>query len=142
MPKQQVTLNCNVRPVPCESIQAVNTEIGALKQHQDPAADRAAEENKEIARILDPTGAGNTSNVLDDEEGYIFTQELLVPDVTEEEILAIVDAAGLVEEVNEEVKNDREVIKEKHKKQGGNNRNNNNNAMVKIIEVVRLSSRV
>ncbi|KAK1972414.1 hypothetical protein LY78DRAFT_698573 [Colletotrichum sublineola] len=91
---------------------AENPEIAALSQHQDPASDGAAEENKaitlELARQLasigadpqlalqsgtfepgdvnDETGAGNTCDVADDAEGCIFTQNLLVEDATADEI--------------------------------------------------------
>lgn len=41
--------------------------------------------------IGDPTAAGNTCDDANDPEGCIFTQNLLVPDATEEEIL---DAVG------------------------------------------------
>lgn len=70
----------------CTSVQAVNPEIAALTQHQDPASDGAAEFNKQVAldlavqianiggdpqaaidsgtfapgEIGDPTAAGNT----------------------------------------------------------------------------------
>ncbi|KAF2676611.1 hypothetical protein K458DRAFT_321647 [Lentithecium fluviatile CBS 122367] len=108
--------------VPCESIQAVNPEIAALQQHQDPASDGAAELNKQIATELavqiasiggdptlaneastfapgeigDPTGAGNTCDDENDDAGCINTLGLRVDDLTEDEILAAVggDAAG------------------------------------------------
>ncbi|KAK2806744.1 hypothetical protein FQN50_005742 [Emmonsiellopsis sp. PD_5] len=105
----------------CTSVEAVNPEIAALTQHQDPASEGAAELNKQIALDLavqiasiggdpllaidsgtfepgdvnDPTGAGNTCDVEGDEEGCIFSQNLLVPDVTEEEINAAIAEAGL-----------------------------------------------
>ncbi|CZT11247.1 related to cell wall mannoprotein [Rhynchosporium graminicola] len=95
---------------------AVNPEIQALTQHQDPASENAAADNKalvltlakEIAtlggdpldallsgtfapgKIGDPTAAGNTCDVADDAEGCIFTQKLLVNDATEAEIQAAV----------------------------------------------------
>ncbi|KAK2777659.1 hypothetical protein FQN53_002107 [Emmonsiellopsis sp. PD_33] len=104
----------------CTSVEAVNPEIAALTQHQDPASEGAAELNKQIALDLavqiasiggdpllaidsgtfepgdvnDPTGAGNTCDVEGDEEGCIFSQNLLVPDVTEEEINAAIAEAG------------------------------------------------
>lgn len=40
--------------------------------------------------LNDPTARGNGCNEIDDPEGCIFTQNLLVPDATEEEILAAV----------------------------------------------------
>ncbi|KAI4914684.1 hypothetical protein J4E90_004715 [Alternaria incomplexa] len=102
--------------VPCESIQAVNPEIAALQQHQDPASDGAAELNKGIAEELarqiaavggdplmaneastfapgeigDPTGAGNTCDDENDDAGCINTQNLRVDDLTEDEIAAAV----------------------------------------------------
>ncbi|KAF8644535.1 hypothetical protein AX16_008411 [Volvariella volvacea WC 439] len=102
--------------VPCTSIQAVNPEIAALQQHQDPASNNAAAINKditlELARqiaavggnpvdailsgtfapgdINDPTGRGNSCDDLDDPVGCIFTKNLLVPDATEDEIQAAV----------------------------------------------------
>ncbi|KAK1658955.1 hypothetical protein BDP55DRAFT_563919 [Colletotrichum godetiae] len=97
---------------------AANPEIAALSQHQDPASDGAAEENKaitlELAKQLsaigadpqlaldsgtfepgdvnDNTGAGNTCDDADDAEGCIFSQNLIVKDATPEEIDAA--AAG------------------------------------------------
>jgi hypothetical protein len=96
---------------------AVNPEIAVLSQHQDPASPNAASINKQIAlnlavqiskiggnaqdaiksgtfapgKIGDPTAKGNTCDVADDPIGCIFTQNLLVPDVTSDEI----DAAYL-----------------------------------------------
>ncbi|KAH6696755.1 hypothetical protein DL95DRAFT_189434 [Leptodontidium sp. 2 PMI_412] len=95
---------------------AVNAEIQALTQHQDPASENAAADNKalvlrlaqEIAaiggnpldallsgtfapgQIGDPTAAGNTCDDANDAEGCIFTQNLLVNDATEAEIQAAV----------------------------------------------------
>ncbi|KAG8931894.1 hypothetical protein FRC02_001979 [Tulasnella sp. 418] len=110
-----------VKSVLCTAIPATNPEIAALSQHQDPASEGAAETNKaitlELARqiaavggdplqaldagtfapgdVNDPTGKGNSCNVLEDPEGCIFTQNLLVPDATEDEILAAVgEVAG------------------------------------------------
>ncbi|RFU31021.1 hypothetical protein B7463_g5303, partial [Scytalidium lignicola] len=102
--------------VACTSITAVNPEIAAISQHQDPASANAAAINKaivlELAKQLasiganpldalksgtfapgdvnDPTGAGNTCDVADDEEGCIFSQNLLVEDATADEINAAV----------------------------------------------------
>ncbi|KAF2972927.1 hypothetical protein GQX73_g577 [Xylaria multiplex] len=99
---------------------AVNPEIDALQQHQDPASDGAAALNKEITlelaiqlaaigadpqlalkagtfapgEIGDPTGAGNTCDNDDDPVGCIFTQNLLVEDASAQEIDAAVAAAG------------------------------------------------
>jgi hypothetical protein len=96
---------------------AVNPEIAVLSQHQDPASPNAASINKQIALTLavqiskiggnaqdaiksgtfapgtigDPTAKGNTCDVENDPIGCIFTQNLLVPDVTADEI----DAAFL-----------------------------------------------
>ncbi|KAL5330359.1 hypothetical protein ACEPPN_003886 [Leptodophora sp. 'Broadleaf-Isolate-01'] len=67
---------------------AVNAEIQALTQHQDPASENAAADNK--ALIGDPTAAGNTCDDANDAEGCIFTQNLLVNDATEAEIQAAV----------------------------------------------------
>jgi hypothetical protein len=100
----------------CTSIKAKNPEIAALTQHQDPASDNAAATNKalvlELAKqiasiggnaqdallsgtfapgqIGDPTGAGNTCNTVDDVEGCIFSQNLIVDDATADEIDAAV----------------------------------------------------
>jgi len=99
----------------CTSIQAKNPEIAALKQHQDPASDGAAATNKAITlelakqiksvggdpldaiksgtfspgHIGDPTAKGNTCDDENDAQGCIFTLNLLVPDATEAEILAV-----------------------------------------------------
>ena len=104
---------------PCTSITAVNPEIAALQQHQDPASDNAAATNKQITltlavqiasiggdpttalqsgtfapgKIGDPTAAGNTCDDANDPVGCIFTQNLLVEDATVDEINAAV-AAG------------------------------------------------
>ncbi len=93
---------------------AVNPEIAALSQHQDPASPNAASINKGIAlelaiqiakiggnpldaiksgtfapgKLGDPTAKGNTCDDSNDATGCIFTQGLLVPDVTEQEINA------------------------------------------------------
>ena len=101
---------------PCQSIKAVNPEIAALQQHQDPASDGAQALNKQIAEELarqiasvggdpsmaneastfapgeigDPTGAGNTCDVDTDDAGCINTQNLRVDDLTEDEITAAV----------------------------------------------------
>lgn len=44
-------------------------------------------------QIGDPTGAGNTCDVANDPVGCIFTQNLLVPDATADEIDAVSDFA-------------------------------------------------
>jgi len=101
---------------PCTSIQAVNPEIAAIQQHQDPASDGAAATNKAITLELakqiaavggdplealnsgtfapgdvnDPTAAGNTCDDANDPKGCIFTQNLIVFDATEDEISAAV----------------------------------------------------
>ncbi|EIW70269.1 hypothetical protein TREMEDRAFT_29844, partial [Tremella mesenterica DSM 1558] len=93
----------------------------AITQHQDPASANAAATNKQIVLELakqiasiggnpqdaiksgtfapgvigDPTGAGKTCDVANDPTGCIFTQNLLVPDATPDEIDAAVSAAGL-----------------------------------------------
>jgi len=100
----------------CTSITAVNPEIAALSQHQDPASDNAAAVNKAIVLELakqiasvggdpqdalksgtfapgtigDPTAKGNTCDVATDATGCIFTQNLLVDDATANEINAAV----------------------------------------------------
>ncbi|EIM81608.1 uncharacterized protein STEHIDRAFT_66245 [Stereum hirsutum FP-91666 SS1] len=92
----------------CTSVTAVNPEIAALSQHQDPAADGATANNKAVTLALaqqiaavggdptlalesgtfapgtigDPTAAGNTCDDANDTEGCIFSQNLLVDDVT------------------------------------------------------------
>lgn len=104
----------------CTSLAAANPEIAALSQHQDPASPNAASTNKAIALELavqiasiggdpavalqsgtfapgtlgDPTGAGNTCDTLDDPEGCIFTEGLLVEDATTDEIAAAVEAGS------------------------------------------------
>jgi len=101
----------------CTSLTAVNPEIAAISQHQDPASTGAAANNKAVVLALaqqiaavggdpqdalqsgtfapgqigDPTGAGNTCDVEGDVPGCIFTQNLLVDDATADEITA---AAG------------------------------------------------
>ncbi|THH20544.1 hypothetical protein EW146_g821 [Bondarzewia mesenterica] len=100
----------------CTSIQAVNPEIAAIQQHQDPASTNAAATNKAIVLELatqivsiggdpqlalqsgtfapgdinDTTGKGNTCDDANDVEGCIFTQNLLVDDATADEINAAV----------------------------------------------------
>jgi len=100
----------------CTSITAVNPEIAAVQQHQDPASPNAAAVNKGIVlelakqiasvggdpqdalksgtfapgQIGDPTAKGNTCDVTTDPVGCIFTQNLLVPDATADEIDAAV----------------------------------------------------
>ncbi|KAK3319701.1 hypothetical protein B0T19DRAFT_404269 [Cercophora scortea] len=95
---------------------AVNPEIAALTQHQDPASANAASINKgivlELAKQLaavgadpllaletgtfapgstsDNTGRGNACDTQNDDPGCIFSQNLLVLDATPEEIAAAV----------------------------------------------------
>ncbi|KAI0755128.1 hypothetical protein C8Q80DRAFT_412493 [Daedaleopsis nitida] len=95
---------------------AKNPEIAAITQHQDPASDGAAAANKAIVLELakqiasiggdplealksgtfapgdknDSTGRGNSCDDANDANGCIFTQNLLVPDATEDEINAAV----------------------------------------------------
>jgi len=102
--------------VACTAITAVNPEIAAISQHQDPASPNAAATNKavvlELAKQIaavggdpqlalktgtfapgstsDTTGKGNTCDVDEDDEGCIFTQNLLVEDATAAEISAAV----------------------------------------------------
>ncbi|KIW32208.1 uncharacterized protein PV07_03768 [Cladophialophora immunda] len=106
--------------VPCTAIQAVNPEIAAISQHQDPASDNAATVNKDIALALavqianiggnpldalqsgtfapgtigDPTAKGNSCDDQNDPVGCIFTQNLLVEDATEDEVNAAVAASA------------------------------------------------
>lgn len=106
---------------PCTSITAVNPEIAAIQQHQDPASPNAAAINKAIVLELakqivavggdaldalksgtfaagnlgDPTGKGNTCDDANDAEGCIFTQNLLVPDASDAEISAAVAGATI-----------------------------------------------
>ncbi|KAF6805129.1 hypothetical protein CSOJ01_09696 [Colletotrichum sojae] len=114
------TGSVGLKSVICDET-AANPEIAALSQHQDPASEGAAEENKaitlELARQLaavgadpllalesgtfepgdlnDATGAGNTCDDIDDPVGCIFTKGLLVEDATPEEIqAAVADVAG------------------------------------------------
>ncbi|TFK74771.1 hypothetical protein BDN72DRAFT_759071 [Pluteus cervinus] len=102
--------------VPCTSIKAVNPEIAAIQQHQDPASENAASINKGIALELakqiasvggdpndalksgtfapgnlnDNTGKGNTCDDANDAAGCIFSQNLLVDDASDAEIQAAV----------------------------------------------------
>ncbi|KAK4687273.1 hypothetical protein P7C73_g2829, partial [Tremellales sp. Uapishka_1] len=95
---------------------AVNPEIAAISQHQDPASTGAAATNKAITLALasqiasiggdpqtalksgtfapgtigDTTGAGNTCDDANDATGCIFTQNKLVEDATAAEISAAV----------------------------------------------------
>ncbi|KAM0165774.1 hypothetical protein ACHAQE_002107 [Botrytis cinerea] len=95
---------------------AVNPEIQAVQQHQDPASPNAAATNKAIVLSLakqlaaigadpqeallsgtfapgtigDTTGAGNTCDDEADSPGCIFTKNLIVNDATAEEITAAV----------------------------------------------------
>ena len=102
--------------VSCTSIQAVNPEIAAIQQHQDPASTGAAATNKAITLELakqiasiggtatdalksgtfapgnldDDTGKGNSCDDANDPVGCIFSQSLLVEDATVDEINAAV----------------------------------------------------
>lgn len=95
---------------------AVNPEIAALSQHQDPASTNAASINKGITLALakqlaaigadpllalesgtfapgnlnDATAKGNTCDTADDEPGCILSQRLLVLDASEAEISSAV----------------------------------------------------
>lgn len=106
--------------VPCTSIQAVNPEIAALQQHQDPASKGAQALNKQIAKELarqiasvggdptlaneastfapgqvgDPTAKGNTCDDDQDDNGCINTLGLRVDDLTAAEIAAAVRGTG------------------------------------------------
>ncbi|EJT96629.1 hypothetical protein DACRYDRAFT_60198 [Dacryopinax primogenitus] len=100
----------------CTTLTAVNPEIAAISQHQDPASPNAASTNKAIVLVLaqqiasvggnpqdalksgtfapgqigDPTAKGNTCDDANDPNGCIFTQNLLVDDATAAEIDAAV----------------------------------------------------
>lgn len=100
----------------CTSLTAVNPEIAAIQQHQDPASSGAAATNKAVVLALaqqiaavggdpqdalksgtfapgstsDSTGKGNTCDDANDATGCIFTQNLLVEDATADEINAAV----------------------------------------------------
>jgi hypothetical protein len=104
----------------CTSITAVNPEIAAISQHQDPASTGAAATNKAIVLELakqinavggnpqdalksgtfapgnlnDNTGKGNTCDTQNDPLGCIFSQNLLVDDATAAEITAAVGGAA------------------------------------------------
>jgi len=113
----------------CTSIKAVNPEIAALQQHQDPAGEGAQDLNKQIALELakqiasiggnpldaiksgtfapgqlgDPTAKGNTCDEANDPNGCINTQNLLVADVNEADIQAAV--AGVANAASQLVNN-------------------------------------
>ncbi|KAJ4303696.1 hypothetical protein N0V90_002597 [Kalmusia sp. IMI 367209] len=119
-PWERNTGSVGLASVPCESIQAVNPEIAALQQHQDPASEGAAELNKQIALELakqigaiggdptlaneastfapgqegDPTGAGNTCDDDQDDLGCINSLGLRVDDLSEDEALAAAGGAA------------------------------------------------
>jgi hypothetical protein len=102
--------------VACTAIKAVNPEIAAISQHQDPASAGAAATNKAITLALakqiasiggnpqtalksgtfkagstsDNTGKGNTCDDANDKVGCIISQNLLVEDATAAEIDAAV----------------------------------------------------
>ena len=106
--------------VACTAIKAVNPEIAAIAQHQDPASQGAAQINKNIAlnlamqihcvggdptlalqsgtfapgQVGDPTAKGNSCDDQNDAEGCIFTQNLLVEDATADEVQAAVAGAS------------------------------------------------
>ncbi|TGO53928.1 hypothetical protein BCON_0115g00110 [Botryotinia convoluta] len=109
------TASVGVASVICNET-AVNPEIQAVQQHQDPASPNAAATNKAIVLSLakqlasigadpqeallsgtfapgtigDPTAAGNTCDDEADSPGCIFTQNLIVDDATADEITAAV----------------------------------------------------
>ncbi|KAK4200969.1 hypothetical protein QBC40DRAFT_199216 [Triangularia verruculosa] len=116
---------CNETPV--------NTELLNINQHQDPASAEAvnnAEVELEVAKALfsigadplialqsgtfapgeigDPTAAGNTCNDENDAIGCIISQNLLVPAVSEADILAAVGG----QEVCEPVVDDEPAVEE------------------------------
>lgn len=109
------TASVGVASVICNET-AVNPEIQAVQQHQDPASPNAAATNKAIVLSLakqlasigadpqeallsgtfapgtigDPTAAGNTCDDEADSPGCIFTKSLIVNDATADEITAAV----------------------------------------------------
>ncbi|ESZ92724.1 hypothetical protein SBOR_6889 [Sclerotinia borealis F-4128] len=109
------TASVGVASVICNET-AVNTEIQAVKQHQDPASPNAAATNKAVVLSLakqlsaigadpqeallsgtfapgtvgDTTGAGNSCDTEADSPGCIFSQNLIVDDATAAEITAAV----------------------------------------------------
>ncbi|TGO33346.1 hypothetical protein BHYA_0251g00130 [Botrytis hyacinthi] len=109
------TASVGVASVICNET-AVNPEIQAVQQHQDPASPNAAATNKAIVLSLakqlasigadpqeallsgtfapgtigDPTAAGNTCDDEADSPGCIFTKNLIVNDATADEITAAV----------------------------------------------------
>ncbi|TGO61348.1 hypothetical protein BOTNAR_0130g00010 [Botryotinia narcissicola] len=109
------TASVGVASVICNET-AVNPEIQAVQQHQDPASPNAAATNKAVVLSLakqlasigadpqeallsgtfapgtigDPTAAGNTCDDEADSPGCIFTQNLIVNDATADEISAAV----------------------------------------------------
>ncbi|THV53607.1 hypothetical protein BGAL_0046g00130 [Botrytis galanthina] len=109
------TASVGVASVICNET-AVNSEIQAVQQHQDPASPNAAATNKAIVLSLakqlasigadpqeallsgtfapgtigDPTAAGNTCDDEADSPGCIFTKNLIVNDATADEITAAV----------------------------------------------------
>jgi hypothetical protein len=110
------TAKVGLKSAACTSFQFANPEIAAVTQHQDPASDGAAAENKAIVLELakqiasvggdpldalksgtfapgdvnDATGAGNSCDDANDPNGCIFTQNLLIEDATADEISAAV----------------------------------------------------
>jgi hypothetical protein len=106
--------------VPCKSIKAVNPEIAALQQHQDPAGNGAQALNKQITTLLasqiaaiggdaalaneastfapgdlnDSTAAGNTCDDDKDDAGCINSQNLRVDDLSAAEIQAAAGGAA------------------------------------------------
>lgn len=74
---------------------------------------------------------GNTCNDPEDDRGCIFTQGLLVPDATEEEILAAVaDITGEAEVVEPDAEEEAEQIIDTVRDNNGN--------VVKIIKIVKI----
>lgn len=104
----------------CTSFTPVNAEIAALSQHQDPASANASEINKNIELELakqissvggdpqlalksgtfapgntaDTTGKGNTCDDANDTVGCIFTDNLIHPIATADEITAAVGGSS------------------------------------------------
>jgi hypothetical protein len=98
----------------CTSQKAVNPEVAALTQHQDPASEGAAAANKQVeldlakqlsaigddsskalesatfapGKIGDPTAKGNTCDVAADAIGCGISQKLIVPQISAADIKA------------------------------------------------------
>ncbi|ELQ34107.1 hypothetical protein OOU_Y34scaffold00796g1 [Pyricularia oryzae Y34] len=139
----------------CTTVKAVNPEIAALTQIQDPASPEASKNKQTIldlavqiaavggdptealfagtfapGQIGDPTAAGNTCNDANDTDGCIFTQNLLVEEATVDEIEAAVAAGGAGNgnggNDNNNAGNDNNNAGNDNNNAGNDNQNNNN----------------